>query len=122
MSQHMKERFRMKNLVHFATAIASVRESVQRSVWRRYSLFIPLITALTSFAFLLTARGVEPPPDGDYGNGNTAEGLDALFSLTTGFNNTAVGTFALYDTESGSSNTAKVPTAVLLDRKSTRLN
>ena len=31
-----------------------------------------------------TARAVVPPPDGGYPNGNTAEGEDALFSLTTG--------------------------------------
>jgi hypothetical protein len=32
-----------------------------------------------------------PPPAGGYPNGNTAEGSNALFSLTTGLNNTAVG-------------------------------
>ncbi len=38
-------------------------------------------------AFVLavpTARTVAPPPDGGYPNANTAEGEDALFSLTTG--------------------------------------
>jgi len=29
--------------------------------------------------------------DGDLGNGNTAEGLNALASLNGGFNNTAMG-------------------------------
>ena len=50
-------------------------------------------------AFVLaatTARAVDPPPDGGYPNGTTAEGEDALFSLVDGDNNTAVGFHALY--------------------------
>ena len=41
--------------------------------------------------------GLHPPPDGDYRNRNTAEGKDALFSLTTGAENTAIGFQALYN-------------------------
>jgi hypothetical protein len=51
-------------------------------------------------------RAVSPPPDGGYFNANTAEGQDALFSLTTGFSNTAIGFRALHSTTTGSSNTA----------------
>jgi Chaperone of endosialidase len=43
-----------------------------------------------------TGRAVVPPPDGGYPNFNTAEGEDALFSLTNGSNNTAIGYRALY--------------------------
>ncbi len=32
---------------------------------------------------------VSPPPDGGYANETTAEGEDALFSLTNGYGNTA---------------------------------
>jgi len=39
-------------------------------------------------------------------NGNTAEGLGALHSLTTGFNNTAIGNGALFSDTDGFSNTA----------------
>jgi hypothetical protein len=46
-----------------------------------------------------------PGPDGDLGNGNTAEGTGALFSLTTGVNNTAMGFDALYN-NNGDYNTA----------------
>lgn len=49
---------------------------------------------------------VDPPPDGGYENENTAEGEDALFSLTTGAGNTALGFQALYFSTVGSSNTA----------------
>ncbi len=53
-----------------------------------------------------TARAVDPPPDGGYPNQNTAEGEDALFSLTTGIDNTAVGFHALFSNADGYGNTA----------------
>ena len=46
---------------------------------------------LFSLACVATALAVDPPPDGGYLNGNTAEGQDALFSLTTGSSNVAIG-------------------------------
>jgi hypothetical protein len=67
--------------------------------------------ALVCFALVQNARAVLPPPDGgygppDYGAGNTAEGQDALFSLTSGAVNTAVGLFSLYHNTTGNFNTA----------------
>jgi hypothetical protein len=59
------------------------------------------VIALASAAF-----AVDPPPDGGYPNQNTAEGEDALFSLTTGENNTAVGFHALFSDINGDNNTA----------------
>jgi hypothetical protein len=67
-------------------------------------LLIPLL--LGSFALSPTARGVLPAPDGGYPGQNTAEGTDALFSLTTGFYNTAIGFQALYSDTSAPYNTA----------------
>ena len=46
--------------------------------------------ALGSSALSSTSRAVTPPPDGGYANENTAEGEDALFSVTTGGANTAM--------------------------------
>ena len=58
------------------------------------------------FALLQNAQAVVPPPDGGYANQNTAEGEDALFSLTTGTDNTAIGFNALLSNTSGVFNTA----------------
>ena len=61
---------------------------------------------LVSFACITTALAVDPPPDGGYPNETTAEGEDALFSLTTGSDNSAVGFHALHDNTTGFENTA----------------
>jgi trimeric autotransporter adhesin len=67
-----------------------------------------LLISLACFVLSPLARAVDPPPDGGYPGSNTAEGEDALFSLTTsqGNGNTAVGFQALYSTTSGINNTA----------------
>ena len=71
-------------------------------------VLIPLALALASFALSPAARAVDPPPDGGYPGGNTAEGIDALFSITTGCcdYNTAIGYRALYSNTTGTDNTA----------------
>jgi trimeric autotransporter adhesin len=62
--------------------------------------------ALACFTLSPTARAVTPAPDGGYPGENTAEGDDALFSLTTGTDNVAVGFDALWSNTTGSFNTA----------------
>src|SRR5213596_210514 len=68
----------------------------------RTSAFLPYIL----FALCLTSNAVNPPPGGGYPGGNTAEGQNALLSLTTGTYNTGVGLFSLVDNAEGSFNTA----------------
>src|SRR5438067_1810370 len=53
------------------------------------------------------------PNEGDRGNGNTSEGLNALGSLTIGANNTADGSQALFNLNTGSNNTATGARALL---------
>ena len=66
-----------------------------------------LITfSLVCFALLPKAQAVSPAPDGGYSGNNTAEGQNALLSLTTGVNNTAVGWFSLKSNRNGQLNTA----------------
>jgi hypothetical protein len=66
----------------------------------------PLIVTVLSLACFGLAQAVVPPPDGGYPGGNTAEGTNALLSLTTGQNNTAVGVNSLSSTTTGGWNTA----------------
>jgi hypothetical protein len=72
---------------------------------RVQSLAVITFTVI-SFALLPIAHAVLPPPDGGYPGNNTAEGQDALLSLTTGVNNTAVGWFSLKSNRNGQLNTA----------------
>ena len=67
------------------------------------------LVAVASFGLTSLCTGVlavSPPPDGGYPNQNTAEGEDALFSLTIGSDNTAVGYHALHNITDSSGNTA----------------
>ena len=66
--------------------------------------FIAFVLAL--FAVSPAAQAVVPPPDGGYPGFNTAEGQNALFSLTTGAANTAVGWYSLFSNTEGNFNTA----------------
>jgi len=72
------------------------------------------LLVLNCFALLSTARAIVPPPDGGYPGGNTAEGQDALFSLTTGTFNTAVGFLSGHAFTTGNLNTAIGAGALLL--------
>jgi hypothetical protein len=71
----------------------------------RTLLFVALLV-LSCSALSQTAQAVNPPPDGGYPGGNTAEGQNALLSLTTGTYNTAVGIYSLLSLTDGSFNTA----------------
>src|SRR5213076_743244 len=82
-----------------------VRNSMKRS---RRPAVAGLLTALvlTCFALLPRVQAVVPAPDGGYAGQNTAEGTQALFSLTTGIFNTADGFHALFHDTGGNYNTA----------------
>jgi uncharacterized coiled-coil protein SlyX len=95
----LNKKMKTKNMT-----ISQLRNSVNLSPFWRGFFRIPLL--LACFALSPAARAVVPAPDGDYPNQNTAEGEDALFSLTTGFGNTAIGSKALYNNTEGSFNTA----------------
>jgi hypothetical protein len=76
-------------------------KTITNIIYRAFALF-----AFAWFALAPQARAVVPAPDGGYPNQNTAEGDDALFSLTTGTANTAIGFDALYGNTTGVENTA----------------
>ena len=70
--------------------------------WRGFAL---IAFGLAWFALSPTVPAVTPAPDGCYPNFTTAEGCNALSSLTTGSGNTGLGWFALLSDSSGSFNT-----------------
>ncbi len=83
-----------------------IGKSISRSLLRRGFILIAVALACFGFWSAPNAFGVSPPPDGGYANGNTAEGSNALFSLTSGMKNTAAGYLALYHDTTGQYNAA----------------
>src|SRR6266705_1672680 len=67
---------------------------------------IQISILIVCLGLLPRAHAVVPAPDGGYPGGNTAEGQNALLSLTTGGFNTAVGYYSLRSTMANSFNTA----------------
>src|SRR5215211_3808528 len=67
-----------------------------------------LFVALTLICTALSpaAQAIVPAPDGCYPNFTTAEGCEALNSLTSGAGNTGVGWRSLFSNSSASFNTA----------------
>src|ERR1700680_2499948 len=66
------------------------------------------LLTLLMFALCSTPKafGVSPPPDGSYPGNNTAEGQNALQSLTSGIHNTALGYQTLFKNTTGHDNVA----------------
>jgi hypothetical protein len=67
-------------------------------------VLIPLLV-LNCFGSLPTAQAVNPPPDGGYPGGNTAEGQNAMLNLSSGSYNTALGFFSLSSNTGAAFNT-----------------
>jgi hypothetical protein len=81
----------------------------------RNIIITTILLALGSLALPQRTQAVSPAPDGFYPGLNTAEGQNALFSLTTGTANTAVGWFSLKSNAEGSFNTATGAGALLVN-------
>src|ERR1043166_5739486 len=69
------------------------------------TMLVAILPVLACLAFFPRARAISPAPDGCYPNFTTAEGCDALSSLTIGAGNTALGWRSLFLTTTGSYNT-----------------
>ena len=95
----MKPTWRLKS-----TILAWLGRPIRCSSLRLVCVFVPLL--LTCFALSHAAQAVSPPPDGGYPGGNTAEGQNALLSLTNGVHNTAVGFLSLKSNTTAGFNTA----------------
>jgi hypothetical protein len=74
-----------------------------------------IFLAIGCFAVLPKAQAVSPAPDGCYPGFTTAEGCNALNSLTTGAGNTGLGWRSLYVNTTGSYNTGLGAGALVLN-------
>jgi hypothetical protein len=81
----------------------------------RSTKLLAILPVLASFALLPGARAVNPAPDGCFPNFTTAEGCDALSSLTIGAGNTALGWRSLFLDTTGSFNTGVGAGALVLN-------
>ena len=79
---------------------------MNRLIKSKNATTLSVLIAITLGCFVLSpaAEAVTPAGDGGFPNQNTAEGEDALFSLTTGADNTATGFDALDSNITGSDN------------------
>ena len=94
----------MSQPIEFRTTIPFLTQS---SIHSGAALRCGLVAVLVvCFGFLPNGEAVNPPPDGGYPGGNTAEGQNALSTLTSGTFNTAVGFLSLTTDAAGQFNTA----------------
>jgi len=73
---------------------------------RGINVITTILIPLGFLALSSIVHAVSPPPDGGYPGGNTAEGQNALLSLSSGAYNTAVGFLSLESNTIGAFNTA----------------
>ena len=81
-------------------------------------ILLAVLHVFSSLTLLTGARAVTPAPDGCYPNFTTAEGCDALSSLTTGAGNTALGWRSLFLDTNGSFNTGVGAGALVINNGS----
>jgi uncharacterized coiled-coil protein SlyX len=72
----------------------------------RNTIFATILLVFACFGLFPRLQAVSPPPDGGYAGATTAEGQNALQSLTSGVWNTALGYQALFHDTTGNQNTA----------------
>ena len=82
------------------------KHSQENAIKRISILIVAAVFAWFGLCSASNTFGVVPAPDGGYSGGNTAEGENALLSLTNGLYNTGTGLFSLLSVTSGSLNTA----------------
>src|SRR6478735_5117258 len=90
-------------------------QPITNSISSLFSRRMFVLIAVVGLALSPMMQAVVPTPDGGYPGGNTAEGDNALFTLTTGASDTAVGFAALGSNTTGDFNTAEGSGALLLN-------
>src|SRR5437870_6961316 len=84
----------------------------------RSTILMATLPVFACLALLPGARAVSPAPDGCFPNFTTAEGCDALNSLTIGAGNTGLGWRSLFLDSTGSFNTGVGAGALILNNGS----
>jgi hypothetical protein len=96
--------FSLAKLARNLADLPSMKTFIQTKQARKLSALV--ITILLAWVGLLpNMEAVSPAPDGGYPGGNTAEGQNALLSLTSGTYNTSVGLYSLLSATTGKFNT-----------------
>jgi hypothetical protein len=90
----------------FMTMKDSGEQTKKSKINMKLQNLIHILIGIVCIWVFPNAQAVSPAPDGGYPGGNTAEGQNALFSLTSGGFNTAVGFFSLRSNATGQLNTA----------------
>jgi Chaperone of endosialidase len=98
-----KQKSNLKETTAMKTVITS--NSSLLTILRSRSALILIALTLVAFVLVQRTQAVNPPPDGGYPGGNTAEGQGALLNLTSGTFNTAVGLLSLSGLKEGKFNT-----------------
>jgi hypothetical protein len=93
-------------IMYMKTTTLPISNSMNYAPLRRAFIFVPLVLMCFALSPAPRAFGVTPAPDGGYPGSNTAEGDNALFSLTSGLDNTALGFDSLFSNTAGNFNTA----------------
>jgi hypothetical protein len=105
--------------VNHTQTLKAVMKNLKLASTSRSPLRVSLFFSSLVLAWLAVTSqnglGVTPAPDGGYPGGNTAEGQNALLSLTAGGYNTALGYLSLQSNLSGSFNTATGAGALFLN-------
>jgi hypothetical protein len=91
-----------------------MNKTIQKLTTTLFSSLLVLV-CLAFCQIAQAALDVNPPPDGGYAGGNTAEGHKALFSRTTGIYNNAIGIYSLLSLTTGSFNTGDGAGTLLLN-------
>jgi hypothetical protein len=84
---------------------AGKEERKNQKMKNRTTAMAAILPVLACFALLPQTQAVSPAPDGCYPNFTTAEGCNALNSLTTGTGDTGVGWRSLFSNSTGNFNT-----------------
>jgi len=114
---HLYEKAFRKIVLNFAPEFLEKNDGRKKHMKQITNIVYPTfaVFALACFALSPEAQAIVLAPDGGYAGGNTAEGENALLSLTTGTYNTALGLYSLLSDSTGNFNAGVGAGTLLVD-------